>query len=81
MAMLPIEKVSGTTVNFGDRRLVFEFTNDYGNTNVVRTETIAFDASMQRSKDLDIGGFRYVNVYDEFRGGRRLIGLKALSQP
>lgn len=81
MAAIHVEKVPGATVNFGDRRIVFEFTNDYGNTSVVRTETIAFDATMQRSKDLDIGGFRYVNVYDELRGARRLIGLKALSQP
>lgn len=72
-----IKKVSGVTANFGDRRIVFEFSSDGGNSNVDKTEIFTFDGTLPSEKVV-MGSYQYVSVYDEFQGGRRLVGIKSL---
>ncbi|MBE3555283.1 MAG: hypothetical protein IMW85_09945, partial [Thermicanus sp.] len=72
-----IKKESGVTANFGDRRITFEFSRDEGNSNVDQTETFTFDGTLPSEKVV-MGSYQFVSVYDEFQGGRRLIGIKSL---
>lgn len=72
-----IKKESGVTANFGNRRIIFEFSSDVNNSNVDKTETFTFDGILPSEK-IVLGSYQFVNVYDEFEGGRRLIGIRSL---
>lgn len=74
------KKVPGVIANLGDRKLVLEFTNFFGE--VLKRETVVVEGSgaWEIGHTIPISGYSYVFVYEEFQGGRKLIASEWLGQ-